>query len=86
MSTGSPWIRKAWLHHELGHLLGRGSLGEMNEVGGFGKPIHYVQDGGVAIRLGETREKFQGDVRPGMVRNMQRLKETSRSLPVSLVL
>ena len=48
------------LHLELGHLFGEGLLWERNELSGFGKPIHYCQDGGVAFRWGETRDKVQG--------------------------
>ena len=54
-------------------------------MGGFGKPFHHGQDG-VAIKRGKTRDKVQGDVRPGMMRDRQRLEETSRSFPRSLVL
>ncbi|KAM9559297.1 LOW QUALITY PROTEIN: telomere length regulation protein TEL2 homolog [Salvelinus alpinus] len=43
-------------------------------------------DGGVAIRRGKTRDEVHGDVRPGTVGDRQRLEETSRSLPGSLVL
>jgi hypothetical protein len=71
------------VHHELGRLF---TSGERNEVGGFGKPIHHGQDGGVAIRQGKTNDKVQGDVRPGTVMDRQRLEETSQSLPRSLVL
>ena len=55
-------------------------------MSGIGKPIHYCQDGGVAIRWGDTHDKVQGYVRPWTVSDRQRLKETSRSLQRSLVL
>ena len=55
-------------------------------MGGFGKPIHHNQDGGVAIRWGKTREIVQGEVGPGTLRDRQRLEEISRSLSRSHVL
>jgi hypothetical protein len=44
------------------------------------------QDGSVALRQGETREKIQGYMGPGMVRDRQWLEKIRRSLPRSLVL
>ena len=50
------------LEYMLGRLFGRGQLGERKEMGGFGKQVHYCQDGGVAIRRVKTRDEVQGYV------------------------
>jgi hypothetical protein len=49
-------------------------------VGGFGKLVHYCQDGGVAIRRGKTRDEVQEYVRPVAVRDRQWLKDDQPEL------
>ena len=52
----------------------------------FGKSIHNLKDGGVAIRQRETSDKVQEYIGAGAMRKREWLKEASQSLPQSLIL
>jgi len=54
-------------------------------VGHLTEPVYYHEDDRVAIRWGETHDKVQGDVGPGAMRHVERLKKTSRGLMRKLV-
>ena len=46
-----------------------GKLGKSDEVRSLGETVDHGEDGGVALRHGQTGDEVQGDVRPRPARN-----------------
>jgi hypothetical protein len=74
------------LEEGVSHCRGGVGVAEGDEVGILRETVHHYQNHGLAMHLRKALDKIHGDIRPHLIRHLQRLKEAGRLCSRRLVL